>query len=136
MSLSQQTLRRLPTIKAKLLQNWTIGQIADILGVTERTIDRDLKAFLDSGQFEQWLKEEWVHLHAKIVAENPIEAYRQVSKLISRNITRKAEIKAEFKGESIERKVIELDPEDRALLESAARGYIKASHKTKSASIH
>ena len=94
MSLTTQTRRRLPTIKSNLLQGLSYGQIGDILGVTEKTIDRDMKAFVESGQFETWIKQEWIRLHTAVIKDNPTEAYRQVSKLLSRMVTRKAEIKA------------------------------------------
>ena len=92
MSLTTQTLRRLPIIKSNLMSGRTIGQIADILRVTEKTVDRDLKAFVESGLFETWIKEEWVRLHSEVTKDNPVEAYRQVSKLLSRMVTRKAEV--------------------------------------------
>jgi hypothetical protein len=89
MSLSQQTMQRLPTIKAELLQGTSYPDIGKKLGVTERTIDRDIKAFVNSGNFETWLKEEWLRLHSQVIHDDPIEAYRNVSKLISRMVTRK-----------------------------------------------
>ena len=92
MSLSQQTTQRLPTIKAELLQGTSYPDIGKKLGVTERTIDRDIKAFVNSGDFETWLKEEWLRLHTQVIHDDPIEAYRNVSKLISRMLTQRREI--------------------------------------------
>jgi len=39
------------------------------------------------------IKEEWVRLHNIIVHENPTEAYKQLTKIISRMVTRKLEAK-------------------------------------------
>ena len=91
MSVSHQTRRRLPTIKAELLKGSSYERIGDQLGVTRRTIDRDMDTFLQSGEFETWLKEEWVRLHTQIIHDNPTEAYRNLTKLVSRLLTRRVE---------------------------------------------
>ncbi len=96
MSLTQQTQQRLPTIKAELIKGTSYPDIGKKLGVTERTIDRDIKAFVNSGDFETWLKEEWLRLHNQVIHEDPVEAYRNVSKLISRMITQRQELKADI----------------------------------------
>ena len=93
MSLSTQTLKRLPKIKAGLFTGLNYTQIGTNCGVTEKTIDRDIKTWIESGQFETWIKEEWVRLHNLILHDNPTEAYRQISKIIARMVTRKAELK-------------------------------------------
>ena len=91
MSLTQQTTRRLPTIKKGLLTGLTYEQIGDKIGVTRRTITRDIKTWLESGDFETWLKEEWMRLHNIIIHEDPVEAYRQITKIMSRMVTRRLE---------------------------------------------
>ena len=96
MSLTQQTLQRLPTIKAELIKGTSYPEIGKKLGVTERTIDRDISAFVDSGRFESWLKEEWLRLHNQVIHDDPTEAYRNVTKLIGRMVTQKHEVKEEI----------------------------------------
>jgi len=91
MSLSTQTQKRLPKIKAGLLKGLNYSQIGSQCGVTEKTIDRDIYKWLNTGDFETWLKEEWVRLHNMIIHENPTEAYRQVTKILGRMVTRKVE---------------------------------------------
>ena len=93
MSLSQQTRRRLPNIKAGLLIGLNYEQIGAKCGVTERTIDRDVHKWLQTGDFETWIKQEWVRLHNIIIHSDPTEAYRQVSKIMGRMVTRKVESK-------------------------------------------
>jgi len=95
MSLTPQTRKRLPKIKAGLLKgdNYTI--IGEACGVTEKTIDRDVKAWLQSGDFEDWLKTQWIELHGRILAEDPTEAYRQTSRLVTKMITQRQEIRTE-----------------------------------------
>ena len=107
MSLSTQTLRRLPTIKQGLLQGLNYTSIGSRCGVTEKTIDRDIKAFVDSGEFETWIKQEWARLYSVIQKEEPVEAFRNLTKLLGRMVTRKVEahtleeIKVEEKHVSI-----------------------------------
>lgn len=95
MSLTQQTLRRLPTIKASLLTGLNYVQIGKKCGVTEKTIDRDVKSWIESGDFETWIKEEWLRLHNQIIHDSPALAYKEISRLVGRMVTRKAEIKSE-----------------------------------------
>lgn len=93
--LSQQTLRRLPTIKAGLLKGDNYTTIGKACGVTERTIDRDIKAWLQSGDFWDWIKTQWIELHGKITTEDPKEAYKQITKLFGKMVTQKQEITAQ-----------------------------------------
>jgi len=108
MSLSTQTQKRLPKIKAGLLTGLNYTQIGSKCGVTERTIDRDISSWLESGLFETWIKEEWVRLHKQIIHDDPTEAYRQVSKLVSRMLTRKAEVKSTAEITETKRIIIEM----------------------------
>lgn len=93
MSLSRWTLKRLPIIKASLRKGLNRDQIGAACGVTEKTIDRDMRAWVDSGLFETWLKEEFLDLHNYARDADPIEAYKQVAKIVGRMVTRKVEAK-------------------------------------------
>ena len=101
MSLTTQTRKRLPTIKTSILEGLNRDQIAAKLNVTEKTIDRDYKAWVNSEDFETWLKEEWVRLHNIILHEDPTEAYRQISKLVGMMVTRKIKKKEEIEVREI-----------------------------------
>lgn len=96
MTLPQQTLKRLPKIKAGLIQGLTIEQIAHTCSVYEKTIDRDLRAFRQSGEFEQWIREEALRLHYIIVQKRPVEAYREIMRLLGKTLTRRVEAKTEI----------------------------------------
>ena len=113
MSLSPQTRKRLPNIKAGLLRGDNYTTIGKACGVTERTIDRDTKVWFASEDFTVWIKTLWIELHGKIVSEEPVEAYRQVSRLFTRMITQKAEVKTEtkIKGKIEVPQLEGLDPE-------------------------
>jgi hypothetical protein len=99
MSLSMQTLKRLPTIKQGLLEGLNYTTIGKKCGVTERTIDRDVHAWLESGQFETWIKQEWLRLHNIVLRKHPVEAYKQITRLLGQTLTRRMEVKEEIKVE-------------------------------------
>ena len=105
MSLSTATLKRLPTIKEGLRKGLNREQIAAKCSRTEKTIDRDMSAWVESGLFEVWLKEEFLDLHHYARDNEPMEAYRQISKLVARMLTRKIEAKTEIKTEHVEKHV-------------------------------
>lgn len=96
MSLSTKTLHRLPTIKQGIMEGLNRTKIGEKCGVTEKTIDRDVRAWVDSGLFEVWLKEEFLRLHSLISKTYPELAYKEVSRIIGRMVTRKVEAKTEY----------------------------------------
>lgn len=109
MSLSTQTQKRLPQIKQGLLKGLNYTQIGAKCGVTERTIDRDVKVWVSSGDFEDWIKEEWIRLHQIVVNESPIEAYKNLTKLVGNMLTRKIERKEQLEiREKVEINITEL----------------------------
>jgi len=123
MSLGTQTLKRLPQIKHGLLIGLNYEQIGTKCGVTEKTIDRDVHAWVQSGEFETWIKEEWLRLHNIILHEDPIEAYKQITKLFSRMVTRKMEVKEEIK---IEEKQVAILADYTRAIEAASERDIQA----------
>lgn len=97
MSLSKQTLHRLPKIKAGLLEGFTYTEIGKSCGVTKRTIDRDMQAFATSGLLEAWVKTEWARMYGIIQQKEPVEAFRNLTKLLGKMVTRKIEAHSEEK---------------------------------------
>ena len=91
MSLTPQTLRRLSQIKKGLLLNHNRETIGKSCGVTEKTIDRDIKAWTESGDFETWVKEEWLRLHPQIVEKYPTLAYKELSRIVGKMVTKRLE---------------------------------------------
>lgn len=139
MSLGTQTLKRLPKIKAGLLEGLNYTEIGTTCGVTEKTIDRDIKAFVESGQFDTWIKEEFLRLHSKVVSKDMVEAYRNIVKLVAKMITRRMEVKEETKIEEKKEVIFKLDgftADEREFAKHLARKYIKASNTGESDSIH
>jgi len=93
MSLSMQTRKRLPQIKVGLLKGLNYTQIGEKCGVQEKTIDRDIAKWLESGDFETWIKAEWVRLHNLTIHDNPELAYKELSRILGRMVTRRVESK-------------------------------------------
>jgi len=85
------TLKRLSTIKTSLRKGLNREQIGIKCGVTEKTIDRDMKAWVQSGLFDIWLREEFLDLHNYVRDQDPIEAYRQIAKLVGKGLIHRVE---------------------------------------------
>lgn len=103
--LSYSTRKRLPRIVEGLIKGENYDQIAKAVGVkNRRTIERDIKAWRDTGGFEEFFIKEFLKLHGKIRKSDPVEAYRQVTKMLARTVTRKfeAELKQEIQTTIIE----------------------------------
>jgi hypothetical protein len=96
MSLSTSTLHRLPTIKQGLKEGLTHQEIGDKCKVTEKTIDRDITSWANSGLFDLWLKEEFLALHPIMVKTYPEIVYKELGHLIGRMMARKVEVKEEI----------------------------------------
>lgn len=102
MSLSRQTLKRLPQIKQGFRKGDSYEQIAQSCTVHHRTIERDVQSWVESGLFEVWIKEEFVDLHNYARNANPMEAYKQIAKIVGRMVTRKIEKDVNVEVRSIE----------------------------------
>jgi len=89
MSVSTPTKIRLPKIKHGLILGQTLEQIANECNVTERTIRRDKEAWVKSPEFDNWLRSEWLRFHLLIGRTDPLEAYRQLSKLVGKQIAQR-----------------------------------------------
>ena len=94
--LTHQTLLRLPKIQQGLREGLNYTQIGQSCGVTEKTIDRDMQAWVQSGEFEIWIKTEFAALHSHVVVANPLEAYKEIAKIVSKMVTQKREIKEDI----------------------------------------
>ena len=111
MTLSPQTLRRLPKIKQGLLRGDNYTTIGKACGVTEKTIDRDVKAWIESGDFETWVKEEWLRLHPQIIEKYPTLAYKELTRLIGKMVTKRVEAHTVEEIREIKVNIIKVDRE-------------------------
>lgn len=95
--LPKNTALRLPKIKQGLRDGLSYNQIAEVCGVkSSQTIDRDMKAWIESGLFETWLITEFVELHNHMRTADPAKAYDNICRIVSRMVTQKREINEEI----------------------------------------
>lgn len=120
MSLSTSTLKRLPTIKQSLRKGLNREQIGAKCGVTEKTIDRDMKAWVNSGLFEIWLKEEFLDLHNYARDADPITAYKEIARIVGRMVTRKIEKQVDIHEKIEEYVQIDVSENEDEILSKAA----------------
>lgn len=110
--LPNRTRKRLPKIIAGLLAGKTHDEIAKDCSLKNRkTIQRDIELWAQSGGLEKWLQQEWMKIHGKIADEDPKEAYRQLTKLLSKTLTQR--VKAEVEGGMITVKMWQPPKEDK-----------------------
>jgi len=96
MSLTTQTLKRLPYIQQGIHEGLSREQIGQSCGVTEKTIDRDMNAWVESGLFEIWIKKEFVETYPDIKREDKVLAFQEIAKLVGKMLTRKIERKEQI----------------------------------------
>lgn len=89
--------KRLEIIRDAMRKGKTQAEMARLCKVTERTIIRDLRAWRESGGFEEWLEAEFMELHQQVKVMDPKVAYREISTLKGKTIKQKLE--AEVSGE-------------------------------------
>jgi hypothetical protein len=89
--LTTQTNIRLPKIKYGLMHKQTREQIGTLCNVTEKTIRRDIQAWIKTEDFYQWLHELWLHLYGKI--DNVELVFKEVTRLLGKGMTQKVETK-------------------------------------------
>lgn len=96
MSLTTQTLKRLSLIQQGIHQGLSRQQIGESCGVTEKTIDRDMNAWVESGLFEVWIKKEFIETYPNIKKEDQVLAFQEIAKLVGKMLTRKIERKEQI----------------------------------------
>lgn len=96
MSLTTQTLKRLPYIQQGIHEGLSREQIGESCGVTEKTIDRDMNSWVESGLFEVWIKKEFVETYPDIKKEDKVLAFQEIAKLVGKMLTRKIERKEQI----------------------------------------
>lgn len=132
--LSKQTIIRLPKIKSGLLQRWNRERIGESCHVTEKTIDRDIQAWVKTEDFIEWIRDLWVSLYQKVPEE---VAFKEASRLFMKSMV----VKAEIHKEITERKEVKVsfdgfNDAEREFAKSIARKYIKANNKRVLDSLH
>lgn len=121
MSLTQQTLIRLPKIKAGLLQRLSYEKIGEECGVTEKTIDRDVAAWTQTDDFLNWIRSVWLDKYRKV---DDVEAFRQATKIMIKTIIARAEARVDIREEKHVTEEININvfsDDEKSILDKAAR---------------
>jgi len=137
--LTTQTRIRLPKIQEGLRDGLSHEQIAANCGVTRRTIERDLDSWYESGEFETWLKAEFVELYEYVRTANPTIAFKELARLMGKMVTRKAEIKTEdtiTEHKEVRIKFDAMSKEERELYRNLFRKHYMQPREGRSDSIH
>ncbi len=88
-----QKARRLKKIKEMLPDGKTYSEIAVACGVNDRTIDRDIAEWYQSGGMEEWMREEFFELHREAKFERKAQAYAVIANLLGKTLTQRIEAK-------------------------------------------
>jgi len=88
-TLSNADKKHLPKIKSLLLQGKSQVEISVALGLRRETVNRKIRRWMQTEDFEQWLKEVWLDLYREVRHDNPVEAFRQISKILGRVLEKK-----------------------------------------------
>jgi len=70
-------------------------EIAEVCGVTHRTINRDIKEWKEKGGFEDWLLDEFFRLHGEEAEGDWKTRYKVVSRLLEKTLKQKIEADVE-----------------------------------------
>ena len=136
LKLSAQTQQRLPKIKIGLLSRQTREQIGQDCRVTERTIRRDLKAWVKTPDYDEWLEILWLTVLQEVYPDNKLEVFKEVSRLKAKRITQRIESKhVEEITEKIKVDINMYNDAEKSILDKAARLLDRKSQR-KPSSIH
>ena len=97
-----------------MLSGLNYQQIGDNCRVTEKTIDRDVRNWVQSGEFEIWLKTLWVKAYGQADKD---EAFDALTKIMCRMVTRKQEIREDI---NVKQKILQVDLNIEQLTSEAA----------------
>lgn len=80
-------------IKLMLLERKSQVEMSVVLNLTRETINRKIQRWIQTPDFELWLKTAWLDKYQKVDDETAFEA---LTKLLSRMVTQKRELKEEI----------------------------------------
>lgn len=88
-------LARIELLKQELPQGSTIGEISLLCGVDERTVYRDMKWWLSTGGFEEWLNTAFFKAYSRAEQMDDMELFKVLARLKEKTLTQKVEQKIE-----------------------------------------
>jgi len=114
-------------------------ELATLCHCHKRTIVRTINEWRQEGGFEQLLFDQFIKLYPRVEKAYPDKALDKLVYLIGKSMIHKAEIKTEQfieEKKEVTFKLEQLPEDERQLLESVARRYIKGDHKAESSTLH
>ncbi len=104
-------------IKLMLLERKSQVEMSVTLNLTRETVNRKIQRWIQTPDFELWLKTAWLDKYQKVDDETAFEA---LTKLLSRMVTQKREIKEEItQNSTLDINVFNND--EQSILNEAAR---------------
>jgi len=125
-------------IQENILQH-SYDELATLCYCSKRTIIRTINTWRQEGGFERLLFDQFIKLYPRVEKVYPDKALDKLVYLMGKGITRRAEIKTEQvieERKEVTFKLEQLPEDERQLLESVARRYIKGDHKAESSTLH
>jgi len=106
LTLSAKDWRDIERIKPMLLEGKSQLDMSRVLHLRRETVNRKIGRWVQTEDFEVWLKTAWLDKYRNIGDEKAFDA---LTKLLGKMVTRKAEIKSEHKEEITTHKIEELN---------------------------
>ena len=87
--------KRLETIKRELLRGSTHQAVADMCGVSRKTIERDIRAWELSGGYDEWARRMFREQYDELRKPEPVVTFKEISKHAQRTMTQRTEARVE-----------------------------------------
>ena len=94
--LNVRDVRDAPAVLALLFEGKKHEEIADALGLDRSNVTLKIHRLMDTKEFQNALTEEWVKRYREMKIEDPKQAFKQLTKLVSQTITRHLESTHDF----------------------------------------
>lgn len=95
MSLRLSPKKRLEKIKELLPENTSWKDIAAACHCHRFTVYKDFKKWRLTEDFKNWIAEQYMRLYGTVSKEDPVAAFREISRLLAKTMTEKREIEGQ-----------------------------------------
>lgn len=120
-------------IKLMLLERKTQEEMAKELSLRRETVNRKIRRWVQTEDFETWLKTAWLERYAKV---DDAKAFEALTQLVGKMLTRKIEKKEQIAiAEKFEIDLNVFNDDEKSILDRAAR-ILEQKSQRKSDSFH
>ena len=77
-----------PKVLTMLFEGKTHMEIADALGLARQSITVKISRLMDTREFQNALADEWIKRYCKMKVDNPVHAFKMLTRLVAMTITR------------------------------------------------